>query len=67
MFANDVKIVCQVKTTGYQYLLQFNLNKILLWSKRNHLPLNYDKCKIITFSQNKSPFFYKYFFDNYGL
>lgn len=43
--------------------LQINLNKFHLWSKLNLLPLNIDKCQIISFTHNKNPIFLNYNFD----
>jgi hypothetical protein len=67
MFAEDVKIYCEIKNVVDQNLLQSNLNKLVLWSKRNYLSLNHDKCKIITFSRTKSPVFHNYLIDNHPL
>jgi len=67
MFADDVKIYCQIKNVEDLNLLQYNLNKIVIWSKRNSLSLNYNKCKTITFSRCKSTVFHNCQIDNYPL
>lgn len=49
MFADDVNIYCKNKNPEDLNLLQSNLNKLELWSKKNYLSLGYDRCNIITF------------------
>jgi hypothetical protein len=69
MFTDDVKLYCQIKSSDDHNFFQSNLNKLVLWSERNYLSLNHDKCKIITFSRNKSVirlyFINKYFLERW--
>jgi len=57
LFADNTKIFCTVNSIDDAKSLQLNLNKFNLWSKLNLLPLNTDKCQIISFTRNKNPIF----------
>jgi len=46
LFADDAKIFCKIKSVDDQHGLQTNLNKLYLWSEKNHLPLNINKCQV---------------------
>jgi len=53
LLADDAKIFCTVNSLNYAESLQSNLNKFLVWSKLNLLPLNIDKCHTITLNVKK--------------
>lgn len=53
-----VNINCQIKSPKDLNFLQSNLNKLVLYSNKNYLSFNNDKCKIITFSGSKIPYYY---------
>lgn len=54
MFADDLKLYSTIKDSNSVDLLQVELNSLYEWSLSNFLPLNLDKCHIITFSRSKT-------------
>jgi hypothetical protein len=57
-FADDAKIFYTVNSLSDAESLQYNLNKFQLWSKLNLLPLNIDKCHMITFTRKKKSYLF---------
>jgi len=54
MYADDVKIFCNVKNVFDCINLQNDLDKIQLWCVQNGLSLNKGKCKIMSYSRRKN-------------
>jgi len=52
LFVDDAKIFCKIKSEVDQINLQSMLDKVVLWSEKNYLPLNIDKCNVISFIRN---------------
>lgn len=53
LFADDLKILNTIKNVNDCDSLQRQLHVLQDWCTRNKLPLNYNKCKTITFSKKK--------------
>lgn len=60
LFADDAKIFCKIKSVDDQHILQTNLNKFVLWSENNYLPLNINKCQVISFTRKKNSSIFQY-------
>jgi len=56
LFDDDAKIFCKIKSVEDQHSSQTNLNKLYLWSEKNHLPLNINKCQVISFTHKINSF-----------
>jgi len=48
------------KTIYDQINLQSILDKFVLWSEKNYLPLNIDKCNVISFTRKANPLLKQY-------
>lgn len=61
LFADDLKICRLVNDFSDAAKLQSDLDALCAWCDVNQLHLNFDKCKIISFTRKKSPiiFYYK--------
>jgi len=53
LFADDLKIFKNIKTTVDTQNLWLDLRTVVNWSKNNNLPLNAEKCIVISFTRNK--------------
>lgn len=60
LFADDLKVFRQINSLNDTILLQNDLNILLDWCSINKLPLNIDKCKIISFTRSRDPFIVSY-------
>ncbi|CAG4954921.1 unnamed protein product [Colias eurytheme] len=60
MFADDLKLFLRVRNASDAEVLQEDIDAIAQWSSTNHLPFNTDKCKVMTFSRSRSPFYMTY-------
>lgn len=61
MFADDLKIFMPVHDVLSVSYLQNILSYLCLWCCLNELPLNVNKCTVITFSRSRSPLLFEYF------
>jgi len=64
LFADDAKIFSPIESLSDAVNLQSNLDKLVNWSKQNYLPLNINKCSIITFTRLHKPFLFNYSIDH---
>lgn len=60
LFADDQKMFLKINSYQDCLKLQSDINDLYNWSIVNNLPLNIQKCNILTFSRNKSPLLYDY-------
>lgn len=61
LFADDAKIFCKIKSVDdHQHILQTNLNKFVIWSENNYLPLNINKCQVISFIRKINSSIFQY-------
>lgn len=64
MFADDLKIYRTVLSPLDCCALQEDLNIVLDWCGRNGMQVNISKCKVISYSRQRSPFFFPYRLDS---
>lgn len=67
LYADDMKIYCNINSIADSSNLQKNLNSVHNWCIANNLPLNVQKCNIVSFSKKKEPMLYNYTLDNVSL
>ena len=67
LFADDLKIFTKVRNRLDALRLQWDLNRLVDWCKRNRLYLNVTKCFNVTYHRNKSPVLADYFVDDVKL
>lgn len=67
LYADDMKIYRIITSPADNLLLQDDLNRLSTWCTQNNLSLNINKCKIITFSKNRTPTLYNYYINNIKL
>lgn len=60
LFADDAKIFCKINSEADQINLQSILDKFVIWSKKNYLPLNINKCNVISFTRRANPLLNQY-------
>lgn len=60
LYADDLKIFKSISSLNDCTLLQEDFQNFLSWCNENHLILNMEKCKIITFSKKTHVFHYPY-------
>jgi len=65
LFADDAKLFLIIKSPNDALQLQLNLDKFVEWSRVNHLPLNINKCSVITFSRINNIITYNYLIDSF--
>ena len=63
LYADDLKIFFRVQSSLDCIRLQDNLNRVLLWSKKNNLLLNADKCIVKSYSIKLSNVVHNYVLD----
>ncbi|WP_219823766.1 hypothetical protein, partial [Enterobacter cloacae complex sp. 2DZ2F20B] len=63
IFADDVKLYLKINCVEDCQLLQNDINKIQYWCWLNGLPLNKEKCKVVTYGLCYQPFRYYYDID----
>jgi hypothetical protein len=63
LFADDLKIFHDIKSTDDCISLQDNLNRLHDWCDRNMLHLNTNKCQVIRFRKTRSPILFNYNFN----
>ena len=64
LFADDFKILKYVSTPEDCQQLQSDLNSVTEWLGDNRMPLNVDKCQVITFTRKVNCVDYNYTIDN---
>jgi len=64
LFADDAKFYTQINSINDSINLQNNMLKYSIWTKNNFLPLNIEKCKVVSFTRCKHPIVYNYSLDN---
>ena len=64
MYADDLKLICEVKTIDDCVRLQNNLNRLYNWSVSNELLLNKDKCFVKSYFRKVKFLFYNYTIDD---
>lgn len=60
LYADDLKIFCQISTENDCVLLQKNLDNINAWCTVNNLDLNVSKCNVMSFSRSQNLLKYNY-------
>lgn len=60
IYADDLKIYLEVRSTNDAIKLQSDLNSLSEWSKSNGLSLNINKCFVMSFFKIRSPTTYSY-------
>lgn len=60
LFADDQKMFLSVDSYHDCLKLQSDIDDLYNWSIANNLPINTQKCNILTFSRSKSPLLYGY-------
>lgn len=64
LFADDLKIFCNINTIDNCLLLQEEIHKIEVWCKSNKLEMNVTKCKVVTYTRKVNPVEFSYTFNN---
>lgn len=67
MFADDVKIFKTIHNLEDCHNLQADLNNLVKWSDENQLPLNIDKCQIISYTLKSHEINFNYNINNVNL
>jgi hypothetical protein len=57
LFADDSKILAQIKNTSDQILVQDDLDKLVKWSQDWNMLFNSKKCKVMNFGSGKNSIF----------
>jgi hypothetical protein len=60
LYADDLKLFCNVDTIDDSIKLQTNINSLLLWCSKNGLDINIDKCNIVSYTRNQVPYLFEY-------
>ena len=60
MFADDLKLYYNIKSTEDCIELQSNLDRLVGWSAKNKLDFNISKCAVVTFNRIKNPIQFDY-------
>jgi len=63
-YADDNKILRVIKSSEDHHILQNDINKIFKWTLKNKIPLNIEKCSVITYSSSKKFSAFAYTIDN---
>lgn len=67
LYADDVKLFSVVNDVSHARQLQDALNTVIEWSQSNHLPLNVEKCSVMSYYRIKDPLRYDYGIDGFIL
>ena len=67
LFADDLKLSCIIKSPLDCDKLQYDLNNLVEWCKRNGMDLNSSKCKAVTFTRSKASIKFDYKIDHHIL
>ena len=60
LYADDLKLFSKIEGWGDCHNMQLNLSKILDWCDSNQLPVNKEKCYVMSFSLKQKLFIYDY-------
>lgn len=60
LFADDLKLVREVRDPADHDKLQRDLNRVVAWSQDNKLYFNLSKCSVLSFSRSHNPSHYQY-------
>ncbi|XP_022824817.1 uncharacterized protein LOC111355268 [Spodoptera litura] len=60
LFANDLKLLLEIKNGADSKLLQEDIQRVVEWSQKNKLYSNVNKCSMMTFTRAKTPAYYEY-------
>lgn len=60
LYADDLKLYCDIESVGDSVKLQDNVNKIDNWCTQNNLPLNVQKCNVMSYTKKNDPFLFNY-------
>lgn len=63
LFADDLKIFCNINSIDDCLALQQQIHKIELWCQNNKLEMNVSKCKILTYTRRVAPVEFLYTFN----
>lgn len=64
LFADDLKLSLSIVDDSDTNMLQQDVDSVWKWSQDNNLPLNSDKCKVITCSRKRQPLHATYYMSN---
>lgn len=67
LYADDLKIYCVINSIDDSHNLQHNLNEIDYWCMNNNLPLNVQKCNVVSYTKKNNPFVFNYKLDDTSL
>jgi hypothetical protein len=67
LFADDVKLYSTIRDISDCMRLQSNVDVLYGWCRSNGLPLNRDKCYILSFSRKTKPIMFDYRIGNASL
>lgn len=67
MYADDLKLYTKIKSLEDAFLLQNDLNLLYKWCTKNKLPLNINKCKVMSFHRKSNPVIHDYILNNDNL
>ena len=63
MYADDLKLMCEVRSIADALQLQADLDVLSQWCKTNRLDINVAKCKVMSFFRIQSPCRFRYSID----
>ncbi|XP_030021091.2 uncharacterized protein LOC115440776 [Manduca sexta] len=64
LFADDLKLLLEVRERTDSALLQADINRVVEWSYENHLLFNVAKCSVLTFTRSRTPLCCEYKVDS---
>lgn len=67
LYADDLKIFCDINNADDCVKLQHNINAVSDWCLLNRLPLNFQKCNIMTYTKKINIIKYEYLLNNVPL
>ena len=60
ILADDCKVYHTINNPSDRFALQTDINNFAIWSHKNHLPLQINKCQVVHFHRKKEPLLYSY-------
>ena len=63
-FADDVKLITEIKSSQDVLSMQQQINKVVNWCNLNNIDLNISKCAILSYYKSKNPVIVDYFIQN---
>lgn len=67
LYADDLKIYHPIKTKSDHLFLQKNIDAVLAWSRKNHMPLNLNKIVQVPFSRKTNISYFSYNIDGVNI